>query len=116
MEKNSGVLVKELGSLEVCEGCEYIEKLFVEGGILNIYVTYNEEVDDLGFDKIYEEFNLSILEDIKSTVTVISDVYSPTFKIETPYFEDNIVMQEIFNDICTRVKTELLRIKNDFLT
>lgn len=115
MEKNSGILVKELGSLEVCEGCEYIEKLYVEENMLNIYITYSDEVDDLGFDIIYENFNLNILDDINSTISEISEVYSPTFKIVTPYLEDSIAMQEVFNDICTRVKDEFLRISNDFL-
>lgn len=113
MEKKSGVLVKELSSLEVCEGCEYIEKLYVEDNILNIYISYNEEVDDTGFDIIYDKFNINILDDINSTISEVSDVYNPTFRIETPYFVDNLVMQDMFNKICARVKNEFMMIKKD---
>lgn len=105
-DKEKNILIKELDQLDAVEGCQYIEKLYVEDNELVIYVTTLKDVSDDEFEAFYDEFNIEPFKGLCTEIKDLDDVYNPTFIFKMKYIDDHNMMQESFNKFCALINEE----------
>lgn len=106
-DKDTKIFVKELGSYEVGEGSEYISKMYLEEGIVNIFFDTKEDVEEWEYSAIYDLFNEDIFRKSGYNIEFADDEYNPTWAITFDFEDDYNVMKEKLNDICNLVEAEM---------
>lgn len=115
MEKEDGILSKEVASYRLEKGLNLIFKIFIEENILNIFLTIDkEEVDDKEFEFIYEEYDFKFYEENDFEIEEVDGYYNPIWGIKIPFRESHDKMESIVNRVLDYHINELNRIYSEF--
>lgn len=93
-DKDTGFIIKELGSFQVSEGALYVKKLFVVNEVVNLYFDTNKDVEEWEYSAIYDVFNYDAFIKEEFETEDVLDEYNPTFLIKFEYVDDYEVMKE----------------------
>lgn len=106
-EKETGFMVKELGSYEVGEGAEYIVKMFYDGDKVNLYFDTNKDVEEWEYSAIFDLFESEKFDENGCVIEEIDNEYNPTWLIKFDFDEEHSVMADKFNTLCVLIKTSI---------
>lgn len=108
-EKETGYLIKELGSYEVDEGAEYITKMFYDGDKVSVYFDTQKDVEEWEFTAIYDLFNEEVFTENGYKIEPADDEYNPTWLVKFEYDDNHEVMLERVVSLCDLIKEEMDR-------
>lgn len=115
MEKEEGVLSKEIASYRLEQGLNLIFKVFMEEDVLNLFLTIDkEEVSDEEFEYIYEEYDFKFFEEKDFEIEEVDGYYNPIWVIKVPFSGEHRDMESIVNDILKYHVDELNRLYNSY--
>ena len=80
-DKETGFVVKEIGSYNVSEGAEYIKSFYVLDDKVYIKFDTNKDVEEWEYSAIYDVFNAELFENEGFEIEEVDDEYNPTFLI-----------------------------------
>ncbi|MFA9399157.1 MAG: DUF6762 family protein [Clostridiaceae bacterium] len=106
-DKETKFLTKELGSYQVSEGAEYINKLFYDGEKINLYFDTIKDVLEWEYSAIFDLFNMGSFIEKGLEIEEIEEEYNPTYLVKFSFNEEHEEMREILNDICFLIKEEM---------
>lgn len=106
-DKESGMLVKEIGSYKVEDGAEYITKAFCEEGIVHITFDTGNDVEDWEYSAIYDNFSEENFENHGFDISFDEDEYNPTWHVKFKLIEDYSEMESKISELCKLIKSEL---------
>lgn len=110
MEKEQGILTKELGSYEIDKGIEYIYKAYVENDIVYLYLTTDRDVSDEEYNEVFDEYNFEDLTSKGFEIEEIEGEYNPVWLVKLPFEKVHDDMKKKINDILTYHVEEIRRI------
>lgn len=87
-DKETGFVVKEVGSYNVSEGAEHIKSFYVLGDAVYIKFDTNKDVEEWEYSAIYDVFNMNLFEEEGFEIEEVEDEYNPTYLVKFKY-EDN---------------------------
>lgn len=87
-DKETGFVVKEIGSYNVSEGEEYIKSFYVLDDKVYIKFDTNKDVEEWEYSAIYDVFNMNLFEEEGFEIEEVEDEYNPTYLVKFKY-EDN---------------------------
>ena len=87
-DKETGFVVKEIGSYNVSEGAEYIKSFHVLDDKVYIKFDTNKDVEEWEYSAIYDVFNMNLFEEEGFEIEEVEDEYNPTYLVKFKY-EDN---------------------------
>ena len=87
-DKETGFVVKEVGSYNVSEGAEYIKSFYVLDDKVYIKFDTNKDVEEWEYSAIYDVFNMNSFEQEGFEIEEVEDEYNPTYLVKFKY-EDN---------------------------
>ena len=87
-DKETGFVVKEIGSYNVSEGAEYIKSFYVLDDKVYIKFDTNKDVEEWEYSAIYDVFNMELFENEGFEIEEVEDEYNPTYLVKFKY-EDN---------------------------
>ena len=87
-DKETGFVVKEIGSYNVSEGAEYIKSFYVLDDKVYIKFDTNKDVEEWEYSAIYDVFNMNLFEEEGFEIEEVEDEYNPTYLVKFKY-EDN---------------------------
>ncbi|MCT8978338.1 hypothetical protein N4T77_17250 [Clostridium sp. CX1] len=109
-DKETGFMVKELGSYEVSEGAENISKMFYDGEKVNVYFDTNKDVEDWEYSAIFDLFNEEEFVENGYNIEQIDSEYNPTWLVKFDYDEEHSVMAEKLNKLCILISTSISKV------
>lgn len=115
MEKEDGILSKEIASYKIENGLNLIFKIFMEEGVLNLFLTIDkEEVSDKEFEFIYEEYDFKFFEERDFEIEEVDGFYNPIWGIKIPFSGDHSDLESTVNEIIDHHINELHKIYDEF--
>ena len=93
-DKETGFVVKEIGSYNVSEGAEYIKSFYVLDDTVYIKFDTNKDVEEWEYSAIYDVFNMELFENEGFEIEEVEDEYNPTFLINFKYKDDHDYIEE----------------------
>ncbi len=87
-DKETGFVVKEIGSYNVSKGAEYIKSFYVLDDKVYIKFDTNKDVEEWEYSAIYDVFNMNLFEEEGFEIEEVEDEYNPTYLVKFKY-EDN---------------------------
>ena len=93
-DKETGFVVKEIGSYNVSEGAEYIKSFYVLDDKVYIKFDTNKDVEEWEYSAIYDVFNMELFENEGIEIEEVEDEYNPTFLINFKYKDDHDYIEE----------------------
>lgn len=115
MEKEEGVLSKEIASYKLEKGLNLIFKVFMEDDVLNLFLTIDkEEVSDEEFEYIYEEYDFKFFEEKGFEIEEVDGYYNPIWGVKVPFSGEHRDMESIVNDILSYHIDELNRLYSSY--
>ena len=93
-DKETGFVVKEIGSYNVSEGAEYIKSFYVLDDTVYIKFDTNKDVEEWEYSAIYDVFNMELFENEGFEIEEVDDEYNPTFLINFKYKDDHEYIEE----------------------
>ena len=93
-DKETGFVVKEIGSYNVSEGAEYIKSFYVLDDKVYIKFDTNKDVEEWEYSAIYDVFNAELFENEGFEIEEVDDEYNPTFLINFTYKDDHQYIEE----------------------
>ena len=87
-DKETGFVVKEIGSYNGSEGAEYIKSFYVLDDKVYIKFDTNKDVEEWEYSAIYDVFNMNLFEEEGFEIEEVEDEYNPTYLVKFKY-EDN---------------------------
>ena len=112
-DKDTGFMVKELGSYEVAGGAEYIKKMFYDGNKVNIYFDTNRDVEEWEYSAIFDLFNEDNFIEQQYNIEQIDDEYNPTWLVKFDYHEEHSTMLSKLNSLCSLINTNIEKVFDD---
>ncbi|MEF9934055.1 MAG: DUF6762 family protein [Clostridium sp.] len=113
MEKEEGILAREVASYKLDKGLELVFKVFVEDNVLNLFLTIDkEEVSDEEYEMIFEEYDFKFYEDHDFEIEEVDGFYNPIWVIKLPFSTEHGEMQDTINMVISHHIDELERIYN----
>ena len=84
-DKETGFVVKEMGSYNVSEGAEYIKSFYVLDDKVYIKFDTNKDVEEWEYSAIYDVFNMNSFEEEGFEIEEVEEQYNPTYLVEFKY-------------------------------
>lgn len=112
-DKETGFVVKELGSYEVGEGAEYISKMFYDGEKINLYFDTNKDVDDWEYSAIFDLFNEKVFEENGYEIEQVDSEYNPTWLVKFDYDYEHSIVAENLNKLCNLISISMDKVFED---
>ncbi|MDW8802235.1 hypothetical protein P8V03_13855 [Clostridium sp. A1-XYC3] len=109
-DKETGFMVKELGSYEVSEGAENISKMFYDGEKVNVYFDTNKDVEDWEYSAIFDLFNEEEFVESGYNIEQVDSEYNPTWLVKFDYDEEHSVVAEKLNKLCALISTSISKV------
>ncbi|QCX34593.1 hypothetical protein FDN13_13270 [Caloramator sp. E03] len=107
MEKENGILAKELGSYRIETGIEYIYKAYVEEENVKLFLTTDVDVSDDEYNEIYDEYNFEPLLSLGCEVEEVEGEYNPVWLVRIPFEKVHDDMEKKLNDIVSYHEKEI---------
>ena len=108
-DKESNLLIKELGSYEVNEGAEYIKKMFSIEGEVNVFFDTKKDVEEWEYSAIYDLFNEEAFNIRGFSIEFNEEEFNPTWLVKFPFLDDYIIMKDRINELCSLIEREIER-------
>lgn len=109
-DKDTGHLIKEIGSYAVNEGAVYVNKLYVIDGEVNLYFQVNKDVEDWEYSAVYDLFDVEAFETLGYDIEEVDDEFNPTWMISFPFDEEHEEVRAILNELCTLIKDNIEKV------
>lgn len=109
-DKETGHLIKEIGSYAVNEGAVYVNKLYVIDGEVNLYFQVNKDVEDWEYSAVYDLFDVEAFETLGYSIEEVDDEFNPTWMISFPFDEDHEEVTAILNELCNLIKDNIEKV------
>lgn len=112
-DKETNLMVKELGSYEVGEGAEFIRKMYYDGEKVCVYFDTNKDVEEWEYSAIFDLFsNIQFIKD-GYVIEDVDNEYNPTWLVKFDYCDDYEKMKEKINNLCTLINYSITNVFND---
>ncbi|AKA70826.1 DUF6762 family protein [Clostridium scatologenes] len=112
-DKETNLIVKELGSYEVSDGAEYITKMFYNGDKVNVYFDTNSDVEEWEYSAIFDLFDIETFSKSEYVIEDVDDEYNPTWLVKFDYVENYEDMSEKINNLCGLIKDSMVKVFDD---
>ncbi|MEG0371799.1 MAG: DUF6762 family protein [Clostridium sp.] len=113
MEKEEGILSREVASFKLERGLTLVFKVFVEEGTLNLFLTIDkEEVSDEEYEHIFDEYDFKFFEEKNFDIEEVDGFYNPIWVIKMPFLQEHGEMESAINEVISYHIDELERIYN----
>lgn len=112
-DKETNLIVKELGSYEVSDGAEYITKMFYDGDKVNVYFDTNSDVEEWQYSAIFDLFDVGAFSKSEYVIEDVDDEYNPTWLVKFHYVENHEDMNERINNLCVLIKDSMVKVFDD---
>lgn len=112
-DKETNLIVKELGSYEVSDGAEYITKMFYNGDEVNVYFDTNSDVEEWEYSAIFDLFDIEAFSKSGYVIEDVDDEYNPTWLVKFDYAENHEDMSEKINNLCGLIKDSMVKVFDD---
>lgn len=112
-DKETGHLVKEIGSYGVNEGAIYVNKLYLIDGEVNLYFHIDKDVDDWEYSAIFDLFNLEAFQGLGYKIEELDNEFNPTWMVSFPFDEEHEEVLAILNELCTLIKDNIEKVFED---
>lgn len=112
-DKETGFLIKEMGSYEVNEGAEYVTKLFYDGDVVYLSFDTGRDVEDWEFSAVFDMFDEECFKNSVLTIAPKDDEYNPTWIVTFNYDEDHELFKEKLDDVCALISQSINKVFND---
>lgn len=112
-DKETNLIVKELGSYEVSDGAEYITKMFYNGDKVNVYFDTNSDVEEWEYSAIFDLFDIEAFSKSEYIIEDVDDEYNPTWLVKFDYVENHEDMSEKINNLCGLIKDSMVKVFDD---
>ena len=112
-DKETGHLVKEIGSYAVNEGALYVNKLYLIDDKIELFFEVNKDVKDWEYSALYDLFNVEAFEKLGYDIEEVDDEFNPTWKVSFPFDEDHEEITAILNELCTLIKENMEKVFED---
>lgn len=109
-DKDTGHLIKEIGSYAVNEGAVYVNKLYVIDGVVNLYFQVNKDVEDWEYSAVYDLFDVEAFETLGYDIEEVDDEFNPAWMISFPFDEEHEEVRAILNELCTLIKDNIEKV------
>ena len=93
-DKETGFVVKEIGSYNVSEGAEYIKSFYVLDDKVYIKFDTNKDVEEWEYSAIYDVFNMNLFEEEGFEIEEVEDEYNPTYLVSFKYEDKHEYISE----------------------
>lgn len=113
MEKENGILTKELGSYEIEAGLEYVYKAFVEEGKVNLFLTTPNDVNDEEFNEIFDRYDFEFYAQKGYEIEEVEDEYNPVWVVIFDFSEEHEEIIEMLNETISYHEGEIKRILDE---
>ena len=116
MEKDriTGFLHREIGSYTIENNGELIESIYLydedDKARVNLRLTVERDVEDWEFSAIFEEYDMSDLEQHINTFIELDEFFNPVWEVTFDFIENQNAMERILDTIMSLHKQELDRV------
>ena len=112
-DKDTGYVVKEVGSFEVNEGARYIKNFYVKGDFVYIKFDTDKDVEEWEYSAVYDLFEYSLFESNGFKIEEVEDEYNPTFLLEYDYKDDFEYIKEKLNLSIELIEEAMAKVFNE---
>lgn len=112
-DKDTKLIIRELGSYQVGDGAKYITKMFYDGDKVNIYFDTNKDVEEWEYSAIFDLFDLKQFEANGYKVEDVDDEYNPTWVVKFDYDEEHEIMSNKINELCSLIDDSMNKVFED---
>ena len=113
-EKETGFLVETIGSYEIHNNMEYIDKIYAmqDGDLYYIYLTLTtkEIEEDWKYSGIFDLYNEAIFSDRICEIEELSGDYNPKWILKIEYSDDHVRTEQLLNEVLNIHVAEVERI------
>ena len=113
-EKETGFLGKELGSYNIGDNIEYIDRVYasLDGDKMRIYLylTIPGDFNDSEFNAILDNYDTTIYEGNIISIEEDEENYNPGWIVKMDFIEDINSMEKAINNILSLHKEEVNRV------
>lgn len=109
-EPETNMITREIGSYEVGEGAEYINKFSYDGNKVSVEFDTLKDVEEWEYSAIFDLFDNTAFLENGFTIEDVDDEYNPTWIVRFDYIEDHMEMQERINLLCELIKASLEKV------
>ena len=106
-DKETGFVVKEIGSYNVSEGAEYIKSFYVLDDKVYVKFDTNKDVEEWEYSAIYDVFNMNLFEEEGFEIEEVEDEYNPTYVVTFEYEDDYEKMKEKIQECIAIIVQEM---------
>jgi hypothetical protein len=112
-DKETNLIVRELGSYEVGDGAEYITKMFFDGDKVNVYFDTKQDVEDWEYSAIFDLFPEEEFVKHGYNLEQIDDEFNPTWLTKFDFVEEHVDMVDKINEVCNLIKCSITKVFED---
>lgn len=110
-DKETGFIKREVGSFEVNEGAEYVQKFFMVENIVSLHFdTKRENVEEWEFSAIFDLFDKKPFIDEGFSIEDETEEYNPTFVVKFEYEPDYLKMKEKVDKCIDIIKAQMEKV------
>lgn len=109
-EKETGFIKREVGSFEVNEGAEYVQKFFMVENIVSLYFDTKRDVEEWEFSAIFDLFDKKPFTDEGFEIEDETEEYNPTFVVKFEYEPDYLKMKEKVDKCIDIIKAQMEKV------
>lgn len=112
-DKETGHIIREMGSYQVSAGAEYITKLYYDGESVHLFFDTGRDVEEWEFSAIFDLFDSSSFEEKGYEIEDDDDQYNPTWHITFSYEDDHEAFKGKLNEICGLIEAAMDKVFAD---
>ena len=112
-EKDTGLILKEIGSYEVGDGAKYITRFFYDGESIKVYFDTHEDVEEWKFTAIYDLFDEKAFEEAGFKIDVYDEEYNPTWIVTFEYSEEYEEVSSRIQELCNIIEDSMAKVMMD---
>lgn len=109
-DKETGFIKREVGSFEVNEGAEYVQKFFMVENIVSLHFDTKRDVEEWEFSAIFDLFDKKPFIDEGFSIEDETKEYNPTFVVKFEYEPDYLKMKEKVDKCIDIIKTQMEKV------
>jgi len=113
-DRITGFFEKEIGSYTIENNGELIEGVYLysedDKDIINLRLTVERDVEDWEFSAIFEEYDMTDLEQYINTFSELDEFYNPVWEVTFDFVDNQNAMERILDTIIAKHKQELDRV------
>lgn len=112
-DKETGYLIKELGSYQAGDGAKYVTKLHETDGDVILYFDTNRDVSEWEYSAIYDLLDYDLFRNSSLDIEDVDDEYNPSWKVILKYKDEHNEMKEDLDKVCSIIEEAMDKVFND---